>query len=587
MPIASAAFLFMAGTASGFSPSALWSAWPQRRFVATSAPCLRHAELVERLFALEARYPGRLKLEEVGRSVQGRKIHLVTLGSGPRRILLWSQMHGDEPSATPALLDLADTLLASDEPEPRAILEGLTLLDGADAQPRRGRALRPAQRAGDRHQPRRPPPRDAGGARCSRPCATVSSRSSASTSTTRTGGPRSATPASSSTISLLAVSGDREGTLTPGRARAKRVCSAIARALEPFVPGGIGRYDEDWNPRAFGDNVTAWGTPVVLIESGGIPPGRPLSDLTRLNYVALLTVLHGLVRDDLRGESPDLYESLKRNDDGNWTDVLLAGGRVLQPWAGEPYRADVAFDVLDDDPLAASCAEPGWPGASRIREVGDGRLLGSARRVDVDGPPARPRLHRFGARARGAIVADGGGARRRGAARGGARSPGTFSRPSGQRRWRTRPGSSSPAGRRSRSRTPARRLSLLEIAAPPGSPSSPALESALDALPAASWRRALARPDPRRASRRAGRGGHGRLSRSWPLTPAPPSWSCARARRVRSTPRAWTSRRSSSTGASPGERGRHGPVDRPAHPGARAERAARPRSLRRGRWAVS
>ncbi len=187
------------------------------------------------------------------------------------------------------------------------------------------------------------------------------------------------------TISLLAVSGDAQGTLTPGRARAKRVCSAIARTLEPFVPGGIGRYDEDWNPRAFGDNVTAWGTPVVLIESGGVMPGRPLTDLTRLNYVALLTTLHGLVRDDLRGETADLYEGLKRNDDGWWTDVLLAGGRIWQPDAGEPYRADVAFDVLDEDPFAVRCSEPGWPGDSRVREVGDGRLLGAARRLDVTG----------------------------------------------------------------------------------------------------------------------------------------------------------------------------------------------------------
>ena len=53
-------------------------------------------------------------------------------------------MHGDEPSATPALLDLADTLLASDAPEHRAILEGLTLLmvpmlnpDGAERYARR------------------------------------------------------------------------------------------------------------------------------------------------------------------------------------------------------------------------------------------------------------------------------------------------------------------------------------------------------------------------------------------------------------------------------------------------------------------
>ena len=42
-------------------------------------------ELVERLRSLEELYRGRLALEEVGRSVQGRSIHLVTLGSGPRR----------------------------------------------------------------------------------------------------------------------------------------------------------------------------------------------------------------------------------------------------------------------------------------------------------------------------------------------------------------------------------------------------------------------------------------------------------------------------------------------------------------------
>jgi hypothetical protein len=256
----SVAFALLASSPSGFSPQALWDAWPQRRFVATSAPCLRHAELVERLRALEGRYPGRLVLEEVGRSVQGRAIHLATLGTGPRRILLWSQMHGDEPSATPALVDVADTLLGSDAPEARAILDGLTLLmvpmlnpDGAERYGRRnaqaidinrdalhlstpeGRLLKAVR---DRLEPelgfnlhdqnRRTTVGDTGVL---------------------------------ATISLLAVSGDAQGTVTPGRARAKRVCSAIARTLEPFVPGGIGRYDEDWNPRAFGDNLTAWGTP--------------------------------------------------------------------------------------------------------------------------------------------------------------------------------------------------------------------------------------------------------------------------------------------------------------------------------------
>jgi hypothetical protein len=484
--IPSTAALLLAGATSGFSARSLWDAWPTRRVVPTPAPCLRHGELVERLRSLAELHRGRLTLEEVGRSVQGRSIQLVTLGSGPRRILLWSQMHGDEPSATPALLDLASTLLSSDAAEARGILEGATLLivpmlnpDGAELYARRnaqaidvnrdalqlstpeGRLLKAVR---DRFQPelgfnlhdqnRRTTVGDTGVL---------------------------------ATISLLAVSGDKEGTVTPGRARAKRVCSALARTLEPFVPGGIARYDEDWNPRAFGDNVTAWGTPVVLIESGGVPPGRPLTDLTRLNYVALLSVLSGLVRDDLATETPDLYESLARNEDGTWTDVLLSGGRVWQPWAGEPYRADVAFDVLDDDPLAAACAEPGWPGASRIREVGDARLLGTARRVDVAGrlvaPAFAASVRGLGARSwlTAQALAETG---RLGVAR---------------VRWHVaqadRPTALEHAARLTAPGSPALEVvdgavpaSLLEIASAPAVPRSPAVESALDALTGGAWR---------------------------------------------------------------------------------------------------
>jgi len=36
--------------------------------------------------------------------------------------MLWSQMHDDEPSATPALLDTADSLLSSRDPAATALL---------------------------------------------------------------------------------------------------------------------------------------------------------------------------------------------------------------------------------------------------------------------------------------------------------------------------------------------------------------------------------------------------------------------------------------------------------------------------------
>jgi hypothetical protein len=376
-----AAVLALSGAATpADSARASWDGWPGRRFVSAAAPCFRHAALVDALRALEARHPGRLRLEQVGRSVEGRALYLLTVGRGPRRVLLWSQMHGNEPSATPALLDVADTLLAAD---PEGVLDRLTLLmlpmlnpDGAERYVRRnaqgidinrdalalatpeGRLLkqlrerfRPELGFNLHDQNRRTTVGDTGVL---------------------------------ASIALLAVAGDAQGTLTAGRARAKRVCSLLARTLGEFVPGGVARYDEDWNPRAFGDNLTAWGTPVVLIETGGLPAGLEPGDRTRLHYVGLLAALQGLARDDLAQESPALYEGLKRNGEGGFVDVLLAGGLLAQPSASTPYAADLAFDVLTGDLPAAGCPA-GAPGGSRIRDVGDGRLLAAGRRLDVAG----------------------------------------------------------------------------------------------------------------------------------------------------------------------------------------------------------
>ncbi|HBR58699.1 MAG TPA: hypothetical protein DEA22_14720, partial [Blastocatellia bacterium] len=44
--------------------------------------------------------------EEVGKSTAGREIYRLQWGNGPLKIFLWSQMHGDEPTATSALIDL-------------------------------------------------------------------------------------------------------------------------------------------------------------------------------------------------------------------------------------------------------------------------------------------------------------------------------------------------------------------------------------------------------------------------------------------------------------------------------------------------
>jgi hypothetical protein len=369
---------------AGFTPDQLWQTWPDERFVDTPAPCLRPAELTAELNRLAALYPGEIELEEVGRSFDQRPVHLVTLGHGSQTVFLWSQMHGDEPSATPALLDIAHFLLShGEEPEAAAILDRLTLLmvpmlnpDGAEIYQRRnlqgidinrdalnlatpeGRILK---RIRDEYEP---------------VLGFNLHDQNRRTAVGNTG--------VLATNAVLAVAGDAEGTLTSGRLRAKRACAAIVEALAPYMPGGMARYDEDWSPRAFGDNITAWGTPVVLIESGGLPPGRDFEDLTRLNFVAILTVLRELVRNDLEDYDPDVYNDLLRNQSDAWADVVVRGGFIRQPGFAEPYRADLAFNLEVDDRDAAGCAT-GDSRNSRIVEIGDARFLGAGRVVDADG----------------------------------------------------------------------------------------------------------------------------------------------------------------------------------------------------------
>lgn len=376
-----AALALAAGAASALATGALWDAWPTERFVPTAAPCLRHDELVARLAGLAAAHPGRVRLERAGESVQGRSIHLVTIGHGAREVLLWSQMHGDEPSATPALLDIADYLARhGDDPDVRRILSQLTLRmvpmlnpDGAETYVRRnaqgidvnrdalnlaspeGRLLKTLR---DRFSP-------------------VLGCNLHDQNRRRAVGETGAL----ASHALLAVAGDAAGTVTAARRRAARAAAAVVAALEPYFPGGLARYDDEFSPRAFGDNLTAWGTPVLLVESGGVPTGSDLSDLTRANFVALLAVLDGLARDDLAAFDPAVYEALPENEPDAWADVVIAGGKLLQPGAGPVYRADLAFDRLASDRVAAGCVDPGAP-RSRIVEVGDARFYGATERLD-------------------------------------------------------------------------------------------------------------------------------------------------------------------------------------------------------------
>jgi murein tripeptide amidase MpaA len=77
--------------------------WDKQHFSKILPSNLRHADLKKQLD--ETKKLG-LKIEEVGRSYDNREIYQIEWGKGATKVFMWSQMHGDEPTATPALLDM-------------------------------------------------------------------------------------------------------------------------------------------------------------------------------------------------------------------------------------------------------------------------------------------------------------------------------------------------------------------------------------------------------------------------------------------------------------------------------------------------
>ncbi|HAB53538.1 MAG TPA: peptidase M14, partial [Ignavibacteriales bacterium] len=64
----------------------------------------KHADILSLIN--EVKRQGIFSVEKAGQSVEGRDIYLLSIGRGKSKVFLWSQMHGDEPTATMALFDV-------------------------------------------------------------------------------------------------------------------------------------------------------------------------------------------------------------------------------------------------------------------------------------------------------------------------------------------------------------------------------------------------------------------------------------------------------------------------------------------------
>ncbi|MFG6147854.1 M14 family zinc carboxypeptidase [Halobacillus sp. B23F22_1] len=87
-----------------------------------------YEQLGKKLEKIEQSSQGRVDVEVVGQSNNGRDIHQARVGEGDRVILIESEIHGNEKTGTEAVLNLLQHLGSSNSPEVKSLLEEVTLV---------------------------------------------------------------------------------------------------------------------------------------------------------------------------------------------------------------------------------------------------------------------------------------------------------------------------------------------------------------------------------------------------------------------------------------------------------------------------
>src|SRR5690625_637553 len=87
-----------------------------------------HEEVGEELDRIEAESEGKVDVEVLTYSPQGREIYSVRAGTGDRVLFITGEIHGNEKGGTEVILSMFETLGTSDESQVEEVLENLTIV---------------------------------------------------------------------------------------------------------------------------------------------------------------------------------------------------------------------------------------------------------------------------------------------------------------------------------------------------------------------------------------------------------------------------------------------------------------------------
>lgn len=259
------------------------------------------------------KYAHVFKIRKLGNSNENRSIHLLSWGEGKTKVLLWSQMHGNEPTGTMAIFDLLNFILQNlDKPEIKALQQNCSLHfipmvnpDGAE------RFIRRNANQIDLN-------RDYLDAITVEASILKNIRDEINPDfgfnlhdqSTLWSVKNSLEPA---TISFLAPAYNEECSVNKVRERAMLVIADIYSTLSKFIPNNIGLFDETFEPRAFGDNFQKKGTSTLLIEAGGLQNDPEKQNIRKYYFLSILKGLLSISNQTYFIKSVKDYRAISSN----------------------------------------------------------------------------------------------------------------------------------------------------------------------------------------------------------------------------------------------------------------------------------
>lgn len=246
----------------------------------------------------------------LGTSEGGMSIHGLQIGTGSKRILIWSQMHGNESTTTKALFDLFNYFELSDS---KALLEACTLFiipilnpDGADAYTRLNKNQVDLNRDAkvltqSESQILRSVYKEFKPDFCFNMHGQRTIFSAGNTS-------------NSAVLSFLSPSENDERSLTTTRQKSMEVIQVMNSALQQYLPNQIGRYDDGYNDNCVGDYFQTQGTPTVLFEAGHFPEDYNREETRKFMALALMSALDYVANNSVSGIDYKSYFDIPEND---------------------------------------------------------------------------------------------------------------------------------------------------------------------------------------------------------------------------------------------------------------------------------